>query len=46
MEKLHHDSIDGDGVVIAGKRVDAKTVIWAAGVRATPVGEWLDVETD
>src|SRR5215471_12569019 len=40
------EAIDCDGVVIAGGRVPAKTVIWTAGVAASPAGEWLDAETD
>src|ERR1700744_3921096 len=30
-----------DGVVYGGKRLLAKTLIWAAGVRAPPAAEWL-----
>jgi len=37
---------DSDGVTIGGDRIDAATVIWAAGVAASPVGQWLDAETD
>lgn len=40
------EKIDGEGVVIAGERLTAKTVIWAAGVAASPAGAWLGVETD
>lgn len=28
------------------QRLDADTVLWAAGVRASPIGRWLEVETD
>src|SRR6266566_4572193 len=38
--------IDGEGVVIAGERLAARTVIWTAGVAASPAGEWLSAETD
>src|SRR5205807_921080 len=38
--------IDGEGVVIAGERIPAKTVIWTAGVAASPAGQWLGAETD
>src|ERR1700716_449541 len=31
-----------DGVVYGGKQLEAKTLIWAAGVRASPAAEWLD----
>jgi NADH:ubiquinone reductase (H+-translocating) len=40
------DQIDADGVVIAGERIPSKTVIWTAGVAPSPVGKWLNVETD
>lgn len=35
-----------DGVVINGERVPAATVLWAAGVAASPAGEWLQAATD
>jgi NADH dehydrogenase len=37
---------DSDGVTIDGDRIAAATVIWAAGVAASPVGQWLGEETD
>ena len=37
---------DDDGVTIDGERIAVATVIWAAGVTASPVGQWLDVESD
>src|SRR6266851_8408307 len=40
------EAIDSEGVVIAGERIPAKTVIWTAGVAASPAGEWLGAETD
>lgn len=40
------EAVDENGVVIAGERLDAHTVIWAAGVSASPAGEWLGAETD
>jgi NADH dehydrogenase len=39
-------AIDSEGVVVAGQRIAANTVIWAAGVAASPAGKWLDAETD
>jgi NADH dehydrogenase len=39
-------AIDGDGVVYGGQRLDAKTLIWAAGVRASPAAEWLGAPHD
>ena len=35
-----------DGVVLDGETIAAATVIWAAGVAATPVGRWLGAKTD
>ena len=37
---------DEDGVTIDGDRIESATVIWAAGVAASPAGRWLDEETD
>lgn len=38
--------IDEDGVIIAGHHLAAKTVLWTAGVAASPAGKWLHAETD
>jgi NADH dehydrogenase FAD-containing subunit len=38
------EKIDADGVVAGGRRIAARTVIWCAGVRATPVASWLGVQ--
>jgi NADH dehydrogenase len=35
-----------DGVVYGGKNLQAKTLIWAAGVRASPAAEWLGAPAD
>ena len=35
-----------DGVVYGGTRMQAKTLIWAAGVRASPAAEWLGAPAD
>ncbi|MGC2811663.1 MAG: NAD(P)/FAD-dependent oxidoreductase [Bradyrhizobium sp.] len=35
-----------DGVVYGGNRLAAKTIIWAAGVRASPAAEWLNAPAD
>jgi NADH dehydrogenase len=40
------EAIDREGVVIAGERLRAKTVIWTAGVAASPAGHWLGAEVD
>jgi NADH dehydrogenase len=37
---------DPSGVVIANERIDAYTIIWAAGVVASPAAKWLDAERD
>jgi len=34
------------GVIVGGERIEARTIIWAAGVMASPAGKWLDAETD
>jgi len=39
--------IDDDGVTLSnGRRIAAGTVLWAAGVQASPLGAQLGVETD
>ncbi len=35
-----------EGVVFGGRRLAAKTLIWAAGVRASPAAEWLHAASD
>jgi len=37
---------DSDGVTIGEERIFAATVIWAAGVVASPAGQWVGSETD
>lgn len=39
-------SIDTDGVSFGEKRLATKTVIWAAGVAASPAANWLGIEGD
>jgi NADH dehydrogenase len=39
------EAIDAEGVTARGERIPAGTVVWSAGVRATPVGRWLGVGT-
>ena len=34
------------GVVIAGETVEARTILWAAGVAASPAARWLGAEAD
>jgi putative oxidoreductase len=38
--------IDRDGVIVNGKRIEAGTVLWAAGVVASPASAWLGAEAD
>ena len=40
------ENVDSEGVVVEGKRVPSQTVIWCAGVVASPAGRWLSAETD
>jgi NADH dehydrogenase len=39
-------SIDADGIIANGQRVPAATVLWAAGVLASPAGRWINSATD
>ena len=38
--------VDADGVTVDGMRLPARTVIWAAGVAASPAAGWLGVAAD
>jgi NADH:ubiquinone reductase (H+-translocating) len=38
--------VDADGVTFGEQHLAAKTVIWGAGVGASPVAKWLGVEGD
>lgn len=41
------ERVASNGVVLAGgRRLAARTVIWAAGVHASPAGAWLGAATD
>jgi len=40
------ESIDAGGVVVAGRRIDAGTVIWGAGIMASPAAGWLGATLD
>ena len=40
------EDIDGEGVTIDGQRLRARTVLWAAGVVASPAARWLGIEPD
>jgi len=39
-------ALDAAGVSVGTERIEARTVIWAAGVIASPAGQWLGAETD
>jgi len=42
----HVEQIDADGVVVSGQRIRASTVLWAAGVRPSPLTAALKVPLD
>jgi len=35
-----------DGVIVDGRRIPAGTILWAAGVQASPASRWLSAEAD
>jgi len=37
---------DAAGVSLGAERIEARTVLWAAGVMASPAGYWVGAETD
>jgi NADH dehydrogenase len=39
-------AVDATGVEAGGTRIEARTVIWAAGVAASPAGQWLGTDCD
>jgi NADH:quinone reductase (non-electrogenic) len=39
-------AIDSSGVTIGPARIDSRTVIWAAGVAASPAGHWIGAKCD
>ncbi|MGH8672341.1 MAG: FAD-dependent oxidoreductase [Burkholderiales bacterium] len=40
------EQIDDDGVKVSGTRIASRTVLWAAGVVASPAAKWVGGETD
>ncbi|WP_019217431.1 NAD(P)/FAD-dependent oxidoreductase [Legionella tunisiensis] len=40
------EQIDSEGVIVNGQRIYSKSVLWAAGVIASPAAKWLEVEAD
>jgi NADH dehydrogenase len=39
-------ALDAAGVSIGAERIEARTVVWGAGVMASPAGLWLGAESD
>jgi NADH:ubiquinone reductase (H+-translocating) len=39
-------SCDARGVTVGGERIDAGTILWAAGVAASPAAQWLEADKD
>ena len=39
-------AVDAAGVTIGAARIEARTVLWAAGVAASPAGQWIGAECD
>jgi len=39
-------NVDADGIEADGQRIHAGTVLWGAGVLASPAGRWLGAESD
>jgi NADH dehydrogenase FAD-containing subunit/uncharacterized membrane protein YphA (DoxX/SURF4 family) len=39
-------AVDDAGVLIGGERISARTVLWAAGVAASPAARWLGAPAD
>jgi NADH dehydrogenase FAD-containing subunit/uncharacterized membrane protein YphA (DoxX/SURF4 family) len=42
--KVEH--VDENGIVLVGERLSARTILWAAGVEASPAGDWLGAMKD
>jgi NADH:ubiquinone reductase (H+-translocating) len=38
--------VDEQGVIVNGERIASRTVLWSAGVVASPAGKWLGVDLD
>lgn len=39
-------AVDGDGVIVGDERIEARTVIWAAGIAASPAATWIGADHD
>jgi NADH dehydrogenase len=40
------ENVDTEGVIVNGQHIGSRTVLWSAGVIASPAGKWLCTETD
>jgi len=40
------EAIDDEGATVNGRRIAARTVLWAAGVVASPAAKWLGTDAD
>ena len=40
------ERVDERGVIVNGKRIPSRTVLWTAGVVASPAGRWLGADVD
>lgn len=40
------EHIDEHGVIVNGERIPSRTVLWTAGVIASPAGKWLEADVD
>jgi NADH dehydrogenase/putative oxidoreductase len=40
------ESVEQDGVIVSGGFIPSRCVLWAAGVAASPAGEWLSADVD
>ena len=40
------ERVDEHGVIVNGERIASRTVLWTAGVVASPAGRWLGVDVD
>jgi len=40
------EQCDDDGIVYGGERLAARTIVWGAGVQASPAAKWLGVDKD
>jgi NADH:ubiquinone reductase (H+-translocating) len=40
------EGVDEQGVIVNGERIASRTVLWSAGVVASPAGRWLGVDVD